>query len=450
MAKNIQTRFKDGSKIFFTSDTHFGHENIIKFCNRPFSSLEEMDNTLIDNWNKTVPEDGIVFHLGDFAWGNCKAWEEYRSKLNGKIILIRGNHDFKNGPQTDFEAQKLFDYVAQQMHIEIEGRSIYLNHFPYLCYGGMYRPLDRVVYQLFGHVHSCEANTTGQDNARLQYLMPSQYDVGVDGNGFKPVSWNMVNIIIKEQIVKANGGKLEKKDEIDGVLVIPDVHGRNFWKPAVEKYAAKVRKIIFTGDYHDPYEKEGISRKTSIENFEHILSFYEANKDKTVLLLGNHDYHYIFDVGSTWSRFDKANLSRLREMFGEYKDVFNLAHEEIIGDKTYLFTHAGLMQDWSKKYEDIIGGEPTVDNLNALLPDNKGEEALMAMSSYRMMFSTDKTGSIIWSDVRERFRKDYTKDTEKYQVFGHTLLEKPIVMEDWACLDCKKAFIIDSEGIKEI
>ena len=205
MAKNKQTRFNDGSKIFFTSDTHFGHENIIKFCHRPFSSLEEMDNVLTENWNNTVPEDGLVFHLGDFAWGNVKQWEMYRSRLNGRIILIRGNHDFKNGPQTEMEALKMFEMVTQQMHIEIEGRSVYLNHFPFLCYGGMYRPLDRIVYQLFGHVHSSDVNTDGKDNIRLPYLMPSQYDVGVDGNGFKPISWNAVDLIIKNQITEKNG-----------------------------------------------------------------------------------------------------------------------------------------------------------------------------------------------------------------------------------------------------
>jgi calcineurin-like phosphoesterase family protein len=199
MAKNMQTRFKDGSNIFFTSDTHFGHENIIKFCNRPFASLEEMDDALVNNWNGVVPEDGLVFHLGDFAWGNCEAWEKYRSRLNGRIILIRGNHDFKNGPQTDHDALKLFEHVSQQMHIEIEGRSVYLNHFPYLCYGGMHRPLDKVVYQLFGHVHSSSRNTTGKDYERLKYLLPSQYDVGVDGNDFKPVSWHEVDAIIKKQ-----------------------------------------------------------------------------------------------------------------------------------------------------------------------------------------------------------------------------------------------------------
>lgn len=61
-------------KVFFTSDTHFGHSNIIKYCNRPFKDKDEMNETLISNWNKVVPEDGIVIHCGDFAFaGGDKA-----------------------------------------------------------------------------------------------------------------------------------------------------------------------------------------------------------------------------------------------------------------------------------------------------------------------------------------------------------------------------------------
>lgn len=97
----MQHTYKDASKLFFTSDTHWHHEAIIGFCKRPFKSVEEMDKVLIENWNNTVPKDGIVFHLGDFAWGNN--WN-IRNELNGEIILITGNHDFKNHPpQTTFQ-----------------------------------------------------------------------------------------------------------------------------------------------------------------------------------------------------------------------------------------------------------------------------------------------------------------------------------------------------------
>lgn len=104
---NIQQdiyRFPSGGKIFFTSDTHFCHKNIISYAGRPFFSTEEMDKALIENWNSVVPEDGIVFHLGDFCFGGNTQWKTIRKKLNGKIYLILGNHDFKNFNQswTDF------------------------------------------------------------------------------------------------------------------------------------------------------------------------------------------------------------------------------------------------------------------------------------------------------------------------------------------------------------
>ena len=73
-----------GLKYFFTSDTHFGHSNIIKFCNRPFKNAEEMDRVLIENWNNKVPEDGLVFHLGDFGWGGYQEYKKIRESIEWK------------------------------------------------------------------------------------------------------------------------------------------------------------------------------------------------------------------------------------------------------------------------------------------------------------------------------------------------------------------------------
>lgn len=82
-------------KTYFIADTHFGHTNIIKYCNRPFSNVEEMNEELIKYWNSVVNEDDIVYHLGDFAFKNGDI-TNLVSKLNGKIYLIRGNHDDKS------------------------------------------------------------------------------------------------------------------------------------------------------------------------------------------------------------------------------------------------------------------------------------------------------------------------------------------------------------------
>lgn len=82
--------------IWFTSDTHFCHENIILFSGRPFANAEEMNKKLIQRWNETVPEDGVVFHLGDFCMGGSKAWNDILYRLKGKIYLILGNQEVVN------------------------------------------------------------------------------------------------------------------------------------------------------------------------------------------------------------------------------------------------------------------------------------------------------------------------------------------------------------------
>jgi len=150
----------DGAKVFFTSDTHFNHANIIDFCSRPFKNVNEMNETLITNWNRVVGADDIVFHLGDFCLGGSAEWTNVLNRLNGKI---------------------------------------YLNHCPFLCYGGAYKD----TWQLFGHVHTSK-NNTGKDASRLNMLFPTQYDVGVDNNNFTPVSFDQVKAIIQKQVEQFN------------------------------------------------------------------------------------------------------------------------------------------------------------------------------------------------------------------------------------------------------
>lgn len=203
MSRRVDIKYNDGSNIFFVSDTHFSHKHIIKFCNRPFANEKEMDETLIKNWNDKVPPNGLVFHLGDFGWGGYKEWKQIRERLNGEIILIKGNHDHRNGPQSETQFDELFKLSTQQLLIDIEGRKIYLNHVPFLCYGGTYRDPQGLVYQLFGHVHT-SPTSSGMDTDRLKYLFPTQYDVGVDNNNFTPISWHEVNEKIQTQIKEAN------------------------------------------------------------------------------------------------------------------------------------------------------------------------------------------------------------------------------------------------------
>ena len=103
--------------IWFTSDTHFNHNNIIRFCNRPWNTVEEMDKALIENWNSVVKPDDIVFHLGDFAFAPNSKWKTLLQALNGKIYLIVGNHDEIRYP--GHQIFDMFEGVASQLVLTI-------------------------------------------------------------------------------------------------------------------------------------------------------------------------------------------------------------------------------------------------------------------------------------------------------------------------------------------
>lgn len=157
--------------IFFTSDTHFGHENIIKYCARPFASVEEMDAEIIKRWNATVSKTDIVYHLGDFAFGR-KGTREYAQsvllQLNGRIHLILGNHDQEERLPQGFESIETF------REIEVDGQKIVLFHY------GMrtWRHDLRGTWHLYGHSHGG--------------LAPygKSCDVGVDSWEFAPVEFS--------------------------------------------------------------------------------------------------------------------------------------------------------------------------------------------------------------------------------------------------------------------
>lgn len=186
------------TKVFFTSDTHFGHSNIIKYCQRPFNSAEHMDEVLISNWNEVVSPQDIVFHLGDFCFGSDKEWIKILQRLNGTKYLILGNQDLKKIANSN-QIKDYFADINMQMRVVVDKQKMLLNHYPFLCFEGGYQN----VWQLFGHVHSSK-HSTGLDKERLVHLFPTQYDVGVDNNNYRPVSFSQVSQIITEQQANAH------------------------------------------------------------------------------------------------------------------------------------------------------------------------------------------------------------------------------------------------------
>lgn len=187
---------------YFTSDPHFFHKGIIQYCNRPFKTVEEMNTTIINNWNEIVTDSDEVYLLGDVAWtGNIKAIRTLRDKLNGAIHLIMGNHDYQNKFQRQV-VRDIFDSTNDYLQLEVpddemEGgkQLIFLCHYPMLVWNGSHRG----AWQLFGHVHSGPLST-GKDTSLK--ISPAQYDVGVDNNDFKPVSYDQIKTIITKQYLK--------------------------------------------------------------------------------------------------------------------------------------------------------------------------------------------------------------------------------------------------------
>lgn len=172
--------------VFFTSDTHFCHGNIIRYCNRPFESIQEMNEKLIENWNNTVPKNGIVFILGDFAFANKNRWKRLLEQLNGKKYLILGNHD-QNNEIYEEGFEDICDLCMLNVQLAPQKwQSFLLSHRPILCWERSYNTI-----MLYGHVHSGptrDKTCTNGDIELLKYLPKNTWDVGVDNNNFRPIS----------------------------------------------------------------------------------------------------------------------------------------------------------------------------------------------------------------------------------------------------------------------
>lgn len=184
--------------IWFTSDLHFGHRNVLKFCDRPWNDEKEMGNGLIENWNNTVGDNDIVFILGDVFWFNdSHSIKKVLSKLKGKnIYIIPGNHDdFKSYHRVDDDRINLCEDVVVTW-ITREGKKlqeIWLSHYPMMTWPHR----ENGAYQFFGHIHSKPDKNEGVDQDLPLHW--NQLDVGCDYWDYKPVSLETLENTIKSR-----------------------------------------------------------------------------------------------------------------------------------------------------------------------------------------------------------------------------------------------------------
>ncbi len=196
------------SKIWFSADSHFGHRNIIKYCNRPYDSTDEMDRDLIENWNQVVGAQDEVYYLGDFAL-DFKRVRQVAPLLKGKIHLVAGNHDLchsSNQGSGSYYRHYLaagFVDICESTSLEIAGETVLLCHLPYFdpldpdTRLPEYKPDDQGNWLLHGHVHE-RWKTSGR-----------QINVGVDVWDFFPVSLEAVATLIKS----SNSGTAIKRQD---------------------------------------------------------------------------------------------------------------------------------------------------------------------------------------------------------------------------------------------
>lgn len=164
--------------IYFTADTHFGHDAIRTLADRPFATVEAMDNELVHRWNTIVKPGDTVWHVGDFAHRSSKSIADYRSRLNGTIHLVLGNHDTTISGKN----ASLFASVQTMAEVNTVGKTIILCHYPLREWDKAWRG----AWHLHGHVHG----RFDED------IYGHSLDVGVDSHNYQPINLDRISVLL--------------------------------------------------------------------------------------------------------------------------------------------------------------------------------------------------------------------------------------------------------------
>lgn len=244
------------------------------------------------------------------------------------------------------------------------------------------------------------------------------------------------------------------------ILVLPDIHGRTFWKQPCQNID-EYEKVIFLGDYFDPYDFEGITVRNAIDNFNEIVELKRNNMDKVVLLLGNHDGPYFsetyYHLSHYHSRHSKKHHNEISKLFMDNHELFQLAYTT----DDILFTHAGVTYDWwaNEIKEDYSDLNTMCQTINNLTNSKDGLIKLFCVSAARGGY--DQYSSCIWCDVHDmininKLPIEENPFKEMKQIFGHTLQAyygknyeilygKPLEFDNCKMLDTTHAYQLNTD-----
>ena len=180
---------KKYNNIFVTSDTHFSHNNIIKYCNRPFNDIIEMNEKLIQNWNTVVTDDDLVFHLGDFQMvDDFNILYKHVSRLKGDKILLLGNHDYLTVEQYLIAG---FIDVKQRWEGIIHNTRFVMGHYQMMCWNWSHKGS----INLYGHEHNLQQPIPNHTIYKQLKISEKKFNVCCDANKYTPVN---IKYIISE------------------------------------------------------------------------------------------------------------------------------------------------------------------------------------------------------------------------------------------------------------
>ncbi len=239
-------------------------------------------------------------------------------------------------------------------------------------------------------------------------------------------------------------------------LIVPDIHGRVFWKSILPFLSSnKYEKIIFLGDYVDPYISEGYHWNDAIKALIDVIYLKRQYKDKIVLLLGNHDLGYIDERINTCRR-DIRNCDIIRTILLEYSKDFDLLYDKSCSVENItrvLYSHAGITHDFYSVLKNRldINESYIVYTINKMWHESgENRDLIKLLLSYvgELRGGEDVSGSFVWADIHEHDFEDFTIPNT-FQIFGHSQTPYvPIIGTSCACLDTRQVFEIDYDTLE--
>lgn len=230
------------------------------------------------------------------------------------------------------------------------------------------------------------------------------------------------------------------------ILIVPDVHGRKFWRKAKE-VIDDYDRIIFLGDYLDPYSDEGINPDMAYTEFMEIIRFKLSYPKKVILLLGNHDLHYYLPGFIPSTRYNYLKAGIYHDAFKENKDLFTCFKQITSYGIKFLFSHAGINKDWLT-YNKLTLSKLLKMSMDELLDQKEYRRGGILEQVPWCRGGDGPHGSPVWADITECRDGGMSKFSKVFQIAGHSRVKEPLAVPGIIYTDCQKLLSLDTKTME--